>query len=175
MIDRLSEHGVAPTCGNVSEGVAEKGFADADRVDDGDVGVRLQKSQGGELVEQRLIIRDFGRGIPVFQLHARIELGLARPGIGRRTVAAGDLVTEHQQQQILVRHLLLARQAQAIGEGILDTTEFEPAQDGDQVGRNRVARAHERTPQSQGPRRSGSWRVAPGAAAPSAYWRGSRR
>ena len=79
------------------------------------MGMRLQEAQGGELVEQRLIVSDLGCGIPVFELHARVELRLARPGFGRCTVAARDLVTEHEQQQILMRRLLLARQGEAIG------------------------------------------------------------
>ena len=116
----------------------------------------------------------FAVGSQCSSSHGWIELGLVCPRLGRRAVAAADLVAEHEEQQILVRHLLLARQGQAIGKGIQHAAEFEPAQHGDQIGRERIARTHERAPAGAGVSSSGSWLVTWGATC-RAYWRGSRR
>ena len=71
-------------------------------------------------MNSRLVVRDLGAGIPVLQTHGGIELRLGRPRADGHAVAPGHLVGEHQQQEILVRHFLLAGQGEALGEGVQD-------------------------------------------------------
>jgi ribosomal protein S27E len=52
------------------------------------------------------------------ELHVRIEAGLVRTRARRRAVAATDLVAEDEQQEILMRHLLLPCEREAYGKRV---------------------------------------------------------
>ena len=71
------EHGGAAPAGDVAEGMREKGLADADGADDGDVGVRVEEAQRGELVEERAIEGDLRGAVPGVQAHRRDPSGLS--------------------------------------------------------------------------------------------------
>ena len=131
---------MAAAAGDVAEGVGEEGLADADGADDGDVGVGLEEAQRDELVEQRAVEGDLGGRIPRLELHRGIEagaLGAERDGLA---VAAGGLVAEDEQQEVLVRHLLLARQDEPLGQRVEHAGELEAPEDGPEVGRDRIGR-----------------------------------
>lgn len=114
----------------MAEGVREKRFADADRADDRDVGVGVEKAQGGELIEQRAVKRHLGGRIPRLQAHRGIQPRLLHAQRDGETLAPCDFVAEDLQQEILVRHLLLARECEALGEGVEHARQLEPSQDG---------------------------------------------
>ena len=118
LIGAEREHGGTTSTGDVPERVGEKGFPDADGADDGDVRMGIKKAQGGELIEQRAIEGDLGRGVPVFEAHGRIQVRLLDPEGDAEALAAGDFVAEGEQQQILMRHFLLSREGEPLGQGI---------------------------------------------------------
>ena len=72
---------------------------------------RVEKAQGRELIEERAIEGDLRGGIPGLQVHGGIQMRFLHAERDGQTVAPGDFVAEDQQQQILMRHLLLARDA----------------------------------------------------------------
>ena len=47
----------------------------------------------------------------------------------REAVAPGGFIAEDEQQPILMRHLLLPRQDEALGQGVQDPREAEAAED----------------------------------------------
>jgi hypothetical protein len=57
----------------------------------------------------------------------------ARPGF-----AAGDLVGQDQLEEVGVRHVRLAGEGEALGQGGGELAEFEGAQGGGEVGAERV-------------------------------------
>ena len=96
------EDGVAAATGDVAQGVGEKGFADADGADEGDVVMRLQEAERDELGEEGAIEGDVGGGVPVLELGARVEARPLRPQGGGQAVPARDLVGEDKQEEVLV-------------------------------------------------------------------------
>ena len=74
------EHGRPAPAGDVAEGMREKGFADADGADDGDMGVRIEEAQRGELVEERAIEGDLRGAVPVRPGASSDPSGLSAPG-----------------------------------------------------------------------------------------------
>ena len=134
------EDGVAAAAGEPAEGVGEEGLADADGADDGDVGVGVEEAQRDELVPERAVVGDLGRRVPVLELHGGIELGLGGAQRDGGAVAARDLVAEDEEQEVLVRHLLLARQDEALGQRVEQAAELEAAQHGREIGGDRVGR-----------------------------------
>jgi hypothetical protein len=94
----------------VAERVREKGLAHPDGPDDGDVVMGFQEAEGGELVEERAVEGDLRRGIPVLELRAGVEARTLRAEGRGQAIAPGHLVGEDEQEKVLVRHLLLARE-----------------------------------------------------------------
>ena len=130
------EDGVAAATGDVAQGVGEKALADADGPDEGDVVMRLQEAERDELVEERAIEGDVGRGVPVLELGARVEAGPLRPQGGGQAVPARHLVGEDEQEELLVGQRLLAHEGEALGERVEDAREPEAPQHGLQIGRD---------------------------------------
>ena len=107
----------APTR-DVSERMGEKGFADTDRTDDGDVRMGVEKTQHRELIQQRTIEGDLRGWIPRVQVHGGIQpRALDAEGDGK-TVPTRRLVAEDEQQEILVRHFLLTGEQDALRQRI---------------------------------------------------------
>jgi hypothetical protein len=129
---------MAAAAGDVAEGVSEEGLADADGADEGDAVMSLQEAEGNKLIEQGAIEGDGGRRVPVLDLGTGIEAGALGAQGGGETIAAGDLVGEEKEQDVLMRELLLPGQGEALGQGVEDAGEPEPAQNGLQVGRDGV-------------------------------------
>jgi hypothetical protein len=61
-------------------------------------------------------------------------------------VAARDFVGEHEEEEILVRHLLLAGQDEALGERVEEAAELEATQHRGELGSDRVERSHRSPP-----------------------------
>jgi hypothetical protein len=81
------EHTGAAATGDVSQGVGEKRFADADRSDDRDMGVAVEKPQRRQFIQERAVTRDLGAGIPRFQMHRGIKGGSLHAQRDRQAVA----------------------------------------------------------------------------------------
>jgi hypothetical protein len=96
--------------------------------------MRLEEAKRDDLVEQRLVERHLGGVVPRFELHRWIEVSPLRAQRAREAVAARGLVGEHEQEEVLVRHLLLSRESEAIGQRVEHARELEPAQDGLEIG-----------------------------------------
>ena len=82
MLERLEhligadgEHGGAAPAGDVAERMGEKGLADADGADDGDVRVGVEEAQRRELVEERAIEGDLRGRVPRVEVHGGIQAG----------------------------------------------------------------------------------------------------
>jgi hypothetical protein len=148
----------------VAEGVREKRFADADRADDRDVGVGVEEAQGGELIEQRAVKRHLGGRIPRLQAHRGIQPRLLHAQRDGETLAPCDFVAEDLQQEILVRHLLLARECEALGEGVEHARQLEPSQDGFEIRADDIRSHADSSPSEAAAGRSGR-----------ANWMGGRR
>jgi len=154
---RVRSHGQdrgASPARDVAEGMREKGLPHADGPDDGDVGMGVEKTQRRELVEEGAIEGHLRGGVPRLQDHRGIQPGLLHPEGHAQTIAPGDFITQDEQQEIVRRHLLLAREREPLGERIEDARELEPAQDGFQIGTDAIGR-HGASP-SGGAARSGS-------------------
>src|SRR5207249_1937967 len=98
--------------------MGEKRFADADRADNRDVGVALQKAKGRQLIEERAIEGDFRRGIPGFEVHRGIKMRFLHAKRHRETVPPGDFVAEDEQEPVLMRQLLLAREDEPLRQRV---------------------------------------------------------
>jgi len=86
------------------------------------------------------------RRVPALELHVGLEersLGARRR---RGAVAALALVGEQEEQEVLVRHLLLAGERDALGERVEELAETQPAHDGLEVGADGIG--HEFSPSS---------------------------
>jgi len=118
----------------VAEGVSEEGLADAHVPDDGDVVVGFEEAQRGEFVEQGAVELDLGGLVPPLELGVPLQVAPLGPDGGRLAVAAGGLVAEREEQQVLVGHLLLAGEHEPLGKGIEHPGELEALQDGLQFG-----------------------------------------
>ena len=136
------EDGGAAPAGDVAEGMREKGLADADGADDGDVRVGVEEAQRGELVEERAIEGDLRGGVPSVQAHVRIQAGLLDPQRDGEAVAPRDFVAEDLEQQIVMRHLLLAREREPLGQRVEHARQLEPPQDGFQIGTDPISGRH---------------------------------
>jgi len=104
------EDGVAAAARDVAEGVGQEGLADADGADEGDMVMRLEEAKGDELVEQRAIEGDRGGGVPVLELSTRIEAGPLGAQGGGEAIATRRLVSEDEEQEVLMGQLLLPRE-----------------------------------------------------------------
>jgi len=109
---------VAVTAGDVTESVGKEGLSDADVADDGDVVVLFEEAQRHELVEQSSVEGDVGGFVPVFDSGLGIEPAPLRADDGSHAVTAGGLVAEHKYEEVLVGHLLLAGEDEALGQGV---------------------------------------------------------
>ncbi len=139
------------------EGVGEKGFAHAARPDDRDMRVAVEKAQRRELIEERLVEGHLGGRIPGFQMHGGIQVGLLHAQRDCQAVAAGGFIAEDEQQPVLMRHFLLPRQHQALGQGVQDPRQAEPAQNGFQIGTDDLGGHSDSPPSDEGAAgRSGS-------------------
>jgi hypothetical protein len=137
-----SEHGRAAAAGDVAECVGEEGFADAHRADDGDVGMGIEKAERGELVEERPIEGDLRGRVPVLQAHRRVETRFLHAEGDGEALPPGDFVAEDLEKQILMRHLLLARQREALGQRVEHARQLEPPQDGLQIRVDHIGGRH---------------------------------
>ena len=133
MIRGESEYGVTAATGDVAESVRQKGLAHADRSHDQHVPPCLQKAQGGEFVQHRSIERDLGGVIPLLELGALFEARTLRAQGSRLAVSTRYLIAQDQEQEVLVRHFLLAGQGEPLGQGVENARELEPAEYGAQV------------------------------------------
>ena len=121
------------------ERVGKKRLADAHRPDDRDVRVRLEEAERDEFVPQRAVVGDFRSLVPALKLHLRVEVAaLGAHGSGA-AVAAADLVGEHEQEQVLVGHLLLPSDGEPLRQRVEYRRELEAPErglevSGDQVG-----------------------------------------
>ena len=79
--------------------MGEKRFADADRADNRDVGVAVQKAKGRQLIEERAIKGHLRRRIPGFQVHRGIEVRFLHPQREGQAVTPGDLVAQDEEQE----------------------------------------------------------------------------
>ena len=125
MIASVCEHAVAATASRGAERVGEEGLADADRSDDRDMGVVLDEAQRAQLVPQLGVVADVGGGVPRLELVRGVEAGALGPELRGGAVAAGDLVGEDQQEEVLVGHLLLPSEREALGQGVEDRSQLE--------------------------------------------------
>jgi len=108
----------AAAAGDVAEGVRQEGLADADWADDRDVRVGFEEAQRDELVPQRPVVGDLRGGVPALELHLRVEVAALGAQAGGAAIAATDLVSEDEQQQVLVGHLLLTREREPLGQRV---------------------------------------------------------
>ena len=136
------EHRRTAPAGDVSEGVGEKRFADADGPDDGDMGVGVEEAQRGELVQECTIEGDLRGRVPALQAHRRVETRFLHAERDREALSPGDFVTEHLEEQILVRHLLLARKREPLRQGVEHARQFQPPQYGFQIRADHIGGRH---------------------------------
>jgi len=106
--------------------------------------VRGDEAQTHELVPQGAVVGDLGRGVPLLERHGRVELRLGGAQRDGGAVAAGDLVAEREEEEVLVGELLLAGEDETLGERVEEAAELEPPQDrlevrGDHLGRHRAS------------------------------------
>jgi hypothetical protein len=73
-----------------------------------------------------------------------------------QAVAAGGFVAEDLQQEIVMRHLLLAREREPLGERVEHARQLQPPQDGFEIRTDHVGRRHEDSSPSEAARASGS-------------------
>jgi hypothetical protein len=125
LIGPHGKDGAALATRDVAEGVGDEGFADADGPDEGDMGARVEKAERDELVKEDAVEGDLGRRIPGFELHGGIEARALRPEGRGLTVAARGFVGEDEEKEILMRHLLAAREGETFGQGVGHAGEFE--------------------------------------------------
>jgi hypothetical protein len=85
----------------------------------------LQEAECRELVEEGAIEGHLGGRVRVCKLRAGIEARPLGPDGRGQTVAAGDLVAEDEQEDVLVRHLFLPGESQALGQGVEPSGELE--------------------------------------------------
>ena len=97
-----------------------------------------RKRRLSELVEQRAIEGDLGGRVPALELHLGLEVRALRAHRGGVALAAIDLVAEQQHEKVLMRHLLLAREREPLGQRVEQLAELQPAQRGLQVGVDHV-------------------------------------
>ena len=122
-----------------------EGLADADGSDDGDVRVGLEKAQRDQLVPQLGVVTDLGGRVPGLDLVRGIEAGTLGPELGRDAVAPRDLVGEDQQEEVLVGHLLLPGEGEAIWQRVEDRPQLEALEDLFQIGGDDVL-SHDGSP-----------------------------
>jgi hypothetical protein len=159
------EHGVAAPACDVAEGVRQVGFPYADGPDDGDVVMRLDEAQRGELVEERTVELDLRGRVPALELAVGLGVGALRAERGGLAIAARGLIAERQEREVLVRHLPLARQRETLEHGVEHAGELQAAQHRLQLGRDDVG-VHSVSPSSLRRSRRASGR---------AYWVEGRR
>jgi hypothetical protein len=131
----------------VAEGVGEEGLPHADGPDDGDVVVGLQEAERGELIQQCAVEGDLRGGIPVLELRGGVEARALSPEGRGQAVASRHLVGEDEQEEVLVGHLLLAGEGEALGQSVEEPGELEAAQHGLEIGRDGVG-GHAGSPSS---------------------------
>jgi hypothetical protein len=110
---------------DVAERVREMRFADADGPDDDHVRGALEEAQRDELVPERVIVRDTRGGVPQLELHSGIEPRTLHAQRSGEAVAPRCLIREHDQQEVLVRHLLLPSERESLGERLEDWGELQ--------------------------------------------------
>ncbi len=132
------EDGVAAAAGDVADRVGEEGLPHAHAADDGDVVVRLDEAQRGELVEKRPVELGLRRLVPAFELAVGLKEGPLGAEGGGLAVAPLGFVGEGEQQEVLVGHLLLAREGEALGQRVEHLRELEAAEHGLQLRRDRL-------------------------------------
>jgi hypothetical protein len=64
----------------------------------------------------------------VLEVGAGIEAGALGAEGGGETIAAGDLIGEDEQEDVLMGELLLPGEGEALGEGVKDAGKPEPPQ-----------------------------------------------
>ena len=87
----------------------------------------------------------------------RIQAGVLHPQGDREAVAAGGFVAEDLQQEILMRHLLLARERESLGQRVEHARQLQPPQDGFEIRTDHIGRRHEDSSPSEAALGSGSW------------------
>ena len=150
------QHAAAAPTGDVPEGVREKRFADADRTDDRNVRMRLEKPQRRELIEQRAIEGHLRGRIPGVEVHGGIEARALHAQGDSQTIAARRLVAEYEQQEIVVRHLLLAGEEHPLGQGVEHASELQATEHGFQIRADDFSGRHSDSPSEAGRSATGS-------------------
>src|SRR5262249_31326358 len=137
--------------------------AHPDRTHDQDVVVRFEEAQRGELTQECTVEADLGRLVPVLELGLGIEVRFVGTKSDGHAVPTLYLVLEHEEEQILMGHLLLASQSEAFGKRVQHPRELQASQHGFEVRGDRVG-GH-----------AGSPFLACGDRMGSAYWWAGRR
>jgi hypothetical protein len=109
-VDGDRDDAVAAPAGDVAERVSDERLPSAHRANDRDVRARLEEAQRRKLVQQRAIIGDLRSLVPALEDAVRLELGARRACLHGGAVSTRNLVAQHQEHEVLVRHLLRARQ-----------------------------------------------------------------
>ncbi len=130
--------------GDVAQAAGQHGLAHADRAQDEDVGRLLQEAQAAQLVPELVVEAHGGGLVPRLQAHGRVEVGGAGAEVATDTITAGTLVSEDELQEVLVGQLLLAGELEALGQGLQDGREAEPAEHLAELGRDHLR--HRRPP-----------------------------
>src|SRR5271170_5578326 len=124
----------AATTRDMADAMREEALADTDGADDGDVGALLDEPQRDELVEQLLVEGDARGLVPALELHLGVEVRTLRAERGSEAISTRSFVLQHQEQQVLMRHLLLSRERQPLGQRVEHAAELEPLERGPELG-----------------------------------------
>src|SRR5712691_343622 len=136
-------HVVAVTASDVTESLGDEGLVHVDGPKHVDVLVCFEEAQAHELGEHALVEGDLRCLIPKLQPHRRVEPRLVGADVGGSVVAPRDLIGEHEQQEIIERHVLLVGEYHPIGQGLDDASKLQAFESGDQLGADRGRGFHQ--------------------------------
>jgi putative hemolysin len=117
----------------VAQGGAQERFADSDGAEDECVVSGVDEPERAQLVEDLMVVVDFGAAVPVLQGHVRVEPGASGPEAGGAGLSAGDFVGEDQLEELVVGQAALFGQGEPFGQGVEAAAEFECPQQGLQL------------------------------------------
>jgi hypothetical protein len=128
------EHGITAATGEMSECVSEEGFADTDVADDGDVVMRFDEAERGELGEQSLVEVNLGGRVPVFETGFGLEASFLGAKSRGESIATLSLVGEDKEKEVLVRGFVLSSENKPLGQRIEHARELESPEHGAKIG-----------------------------------------
>jgi hypothetical protein len=94
----------------------------------------FQEAQRGQLGPQLPIEGDVGGVVPGLQHHGGVETRRTGAHRGGAAVTACHLVGEDELEEVLVGHVVLPCEGEALGQGLQDRAELQPAQHLTQLG-----------------------------------------